>query len=111
MTSAKSLAIAAAVALASLTFASEAIAGVSIYFGPGGGYYGGPYYGYGYGYYPHAYPYYSYGYYPRYRTDTDLIGEATGGGIGGAGISPRVHMASHLLQQKFGRRVRGVGLL
>jgi hypothetical protein len=48
---------------------------------------------------------------PAMRTGMDLIGEATGGGIGGAGISPRVHMASHLLQQKFGRRVRGVGLL
>lgn len=66
MKSAKSLAVAAAIALASLTFASEAFAGVSIYFGPGGGYYGGPYYGYGYGYYPHAYPYYGYSYYPRY---------------------------------------------
>jgi hypothetical protein len=57
MTSAKSLAIAAAVSLASLTFASEAIAGVSIYLGP---------YGYGCGGYAYAYPYYSYGYYPGY---------------------------------------------
>ena len=56
MKSAKSLAVAAAIALAWLTFASEAFAGVSIYFGPGGGYYGGPYYGYGYGYYPRRIP-------------------------------------------------------
>lgn len=47
MKSTRSLAVAAAIALASLTFASEAFAGVSIYFGPGG-YYGG-YYPYGYG--------------------------------------------------------------
>ena len=59
MTSAKSLAITAAVALVSLTFASEAIAGVSIYLGPG-------YYGYGCGGYAYTYPYYSYGYYPGY---------------------------------------------
>jgi hypothetical protein len=59
MTSAKSLAVATAVALASLTFGSEGIAGVSIYLGPG-------YYGYGCGGYAYTYPYYSYGYYPGY---------------------------------------------
>jgi hypothetical protein len=48
---------------------------------------------------------------PATRTGMVLIGEATGSAIGGAGISLRVHMASHMLQQKFGRRVRGVGLL
>jgi hypothetical protein len=71
MKRAKLLAVTAAITFASLIFVSEAFAGVSIYVGPGGGYYGGyyPYYGYGYGYYPgytYAYPYYSYGYYPGY---------------------------------------------
>ena len=82
MTSAKSLAIAAAVALASLTFASEAIAGVSIFLGPG--YYGIWLWGIAY-----TYPYYSYGYYPGYAYG---YGPYRGGhwrGIGGPGISPR----------------------
>ena len=59
MKRAKLLAVAAAIAFVSVSFASEAFAGVTgviIYLGPG--------YGYcpGYGY-PN--PYYSYGYYPR----------------------------------------------
>jgi hypothetical protein len=60
MKRAKLLAVVAAIAFASVTFASEAFAGVTgviIYLGPGY-----PYYGYGYC----PYPYYSYGYYPRY---------------------------------------------
>jgi hypothetical protein len=65
MKRAKLLAVAAAIAFASVSFASEAFAGVTgviIYLGPGY-----PYYGYGYcpGY-AYTYPYYSYGYYPRY---------------------------------------------
>jgi hypothetical protein len=68
MKRAKLQAIAAAIAFASVSFTSEAFAGVSIYVGPGG-YYGGYYPYYGYGYYPgyaYTYPYYGYGYYPGY---------------------------------------------
>ena len=65
MKRAKLLAVTAAIAFASVSFASEAFAGVTgviIYLGPGY-----PYYGYGYcpGY-AYTYPYYSYGYYPRF---------------------------------------------
>jgi hypothetical protein len=84
----KLLAVAAAIAVASVTIASEAFAGVSIYIGPGGGYYGGCYPYYGYGYYPgyaYTYPYYSYGYSAGYGTVD--IGKARGGGIGGAGTN------------------------
>ena len=48
---------------------------------------------------------------PATRTGMVLIGEATGGALAALALAPRVHMASYLLQQKFGRRVRGVGLL
>jgi len=60
MKRAKLLALAIAIAFASVTLASEAFAGVTgviIYLGPGYGYCPG---------YAYTYPYYSYGYYPRY---------------------------------------------
>ena len=67
----KLLAVAVAIAFASVTFGSEASAGVTgiiIYLGQN------PYV-----YCP--YPNYSYGYYPVMRTSLFRIGEATGGGI------------------------------